>query len=114
MAGTEAMKASAVTLGLGVIHERPVTGASTFWKLIKAWTTAALSLSVRRYGGVETMVLSWRVIVKRPREVDPVPRYWVTVMEVLRVPSTRDCQWKWRLTPSAPLITSQNCVSVSF
>lgn len=27
---------------------------------------------------------------------------------LLRDPSTRACQWRWRLMPSAPLIISQN------
>lgn len=103
------MNCSAVTLDLGVIQVRFATGFRASWRLIRPWMTDALSFSVRRYGGVETIVLSCLVMVRRPRDVEPVPRYCVTVIEVLTWPSTRACQWKWREMPSAPLMISQNC-----
>jgi hypothetical protein len=49
------------------------------------WITASLSCVSRRYGAVMTRVLKLGVMPIRPREVVPVPRYWVMVMLAILV-----------------------------
>lgn len=48
------------------------------------------------------------VMPMRPRDVVPVPRYWVMVIEVFVLPSMRACHWMWRVTLSEPVICVQN------
>lgn len=44
------------------------------------WMTASLSVAFLRYGAVETCVFNWGVMVRRPRETAPLPRYCVIVI----------------------------------
>jgi hypothetical protein len=72
-------------VAVGVIQVR-------FWTWLKTpriysmpWITASLSCVSRRYGAVMTRVLKLGVMPIRPREVVPVPRYWVMVMLAILV-----------------------------
>jgi hypothetical protein len=70
-----------------------------------------------------TRVVRLGVMPMRPREVVPMPRYWVIVIEATRLvfnyvngrgrlllvlPSIRACHWMCRTTLSEPLICCQN------
>ena len=44
------------------------------------WMTASRSLGSLRYGTSETTVVRDGVMVMRPREVAPRPRYWLIVI----------------------------------
>src|SRR3569833_3324736 len=68
-------------LGVGVIQVRLATFLSTFWMFSMPRMTASLSKSSCRYGATETKVFSCLVMTMRPRETDPVPRYWVIIIE---------------------------------
>lgn len=78
---TESTNASTVMFEGGVIHVRLATPFNVSLRLTMPWMTASLSCSSRRYGGVDTMVFSCLVMVIRPRDREPVPRYWVTVID---------------------------------
>lgn len=86
---TESTNASVETFEGGVIHVKLATPFSVSRRLAIPWMTASLSCSSRRYGGVETMVFNCLVMVIRPRDREPVPRYWVTVIEAVPVSLAR-------------------------
>lgn len=61
--------------------------------------TASLSVALRRYGAVATRVLSCGVISSRPRDMVPVPRYCVIVMEAAGEASVHGFFWleRWEI-----------------
>jgi hypothetical protein len=98
---TESTNCSTVTFEGGVIHVRLATPFSDSWRLTMPWMTASRSCFSRRYGGVETMVFNCLVMVIRPRERLPVPKYWVTVIDALPVsilPCKSAARHHWELT----------------
>ncbi len=81
VAGIALTKAATVVLGAGVMKVRLLTLRRMAWMFSMPLMTASLSKSSCRYGANDTKVSSRRVMVMRPRETAPTPRYWVTVME---------------------------------
>lgn len=66
--------------GAGNSHSMPAVFLSAFCRLTRPWMTAALSSAVRRYGTVDTTVTRPEVMLIWPRDVMPLPRYWLIVM----------------------------------
>lgn len=53
---------------------------SAAWMFLMPWMTASLSPSLWKNGCVDTVMLSAEVMVVRPRETWPRPRYWLMVI----------------------------------
>lgn len=78
---TASTKSSMVWLVAGYSHSIFGSRARAICKFLIPAITAALSSSVFRYGGSDTIIVKPLVMVKRPLEVDPRPRYWLITID---------------------------------